>query len=258
MMANTVETIYALWLREVKRYLKSKSRVIGSGGQPLIWLAIFGVGLGSVFKLAGGISYITYIGPGVMGMTLLFTSIFAGVNVIWDKQFGFLKEIMVAPVPRVGIVLGKIAGSSTLAIMNSLIILIVLLIFGIIPIANVTILGLILTLIFMALISFVFVSIGLLIASTINNVEGFQVIVNFLIMPLFFLSGAVFPVTSSAPVWLQGLSAIDPLKYGVTGMRDALLGMGGSSIYLDLVIMFVVAVAFILVADWSFKRMQAK
>jgi ABC-2 type transport system permease protein len=258
MMATTVDTIYALWLREVKRYLKSKSRVIGSGGQPLIWLAIFGVGLGSVFTVAGGVPYLTYIGPGVMGMTLLFSSIFAGVNVIWDRQFGFLKEILVAPVSRVGIVMGKIAGSSTIAVMNSLIILIVITAFGVIPLSDLTFLGVIETLVFMVLVSFVFVSIGLIIASSINNIEGFQVIVNFLIMPLFFLSGAVFPITSKTPIWMQALAAIDPLRYGIDGMRGALLHTAGSTIYLDLVVMVVVAAAFILVADWAFKRMQAK
>ncbi len=257
-MATTIDTIYALWLREIKRYLKSKSRVIGSGGQPLIWLAIFGVGLGSVFKIAGGTSYITFMAPGIIGMTLLFSSIFAGVNVIWDKQFGFLKEILVAPVSRVGIVIGKIAGSASLAMMNASVILIVVTVFGIIPLSSLSVVGIIEAYIFMALISFVFVSIGLLIASSINNIEGFQVIVNFLIMPLFFLSGAVFPIGSTAPIWMQGLADLDPLKYGVDGMRGALIGLGSNPLWIDLVVMIVVAVAFLVIADWSFKRMQAK
>jgi ABC-2 type transport system permease protein len=257
-MATTIDTIYALWLREIKRYLKSKSRVIGSGGQPLIWLAIFGVGLGSVFVVANGTSYITFMAPGIIGMTLLFSSIFAGVNVIWDKQFGFLKEILVAPVSRVGIVIGKIAGSATLALMNASVILVVVTVFGIIPLSSLSVVGVIEAYIFMALISFVFVSIGLLIASSINNVEGFQVIVNFLIMPLFFLSGAIFPIGSTAPIWMQGLADIDPLKYGVDGMRAALIGIGSGSLWLDMAVMIAVAVAFLLIADWSFKRMQAK
>ena len=256
-MANIPDTIYALWLREVKRYLKSKSRVIGSGGQPLIWLALFGVGFGSVFTLAGGSSYITFMAPGIMGMTLLFSSIFAGVNVTWDKQFGFLKEILVAPVSRAGIVMGKIAGSSTIAIINALIILVIVTAFGVLPLSGITVLGLVATIIFMALISFVFVSVGLLIASMINNIEGFQVIVNFLVMPLFFLSGAIFPIGSTTPLWMRAIATIDPLKYGVDGMRMALLGGGGNVIYMDMGIMLVVAAAFILVADWAFKRMQA-
>jgi ABC-2 type transport system permease protein len=257
-MANTLDTIYALWLREIKRYLKSKSRVIGSGGQPLIWLALFGVGFGAVFKVAGGISYITFMAPGIMGMTILFTSIFAGVAVIWDKQFGFLKEILVAPVPRVGIVMGKMAGSSTIAILNALVILVIVTAFGVLPLADLSVISVVETIIFMALTSFVFVSIGLLIASMINNVEGFQVIVNFLIMPLFFLSGAIFPIGPTTPIWMRAISAIDPLSYGVDGMRGALLGIGTRPIYLDMGIMIVVAVAFILVADKAFQRMQAK
>lgn len=258
MMATTIDTIYALWLREIKRYLKSKSRVIGSGGQPLIWLALFGVGFGSVFTLAGGTSYITFMAPGIMGMTLLFSSIFAGVAVIWDKQFGFLKEILVAPVSRVGIVLGKIAGSSTIAILNTIIVLIIIVAFGVLPLGQLSGFSVAIALLFMALISFVFVSMGLLIASMVNNVEGYQVIINFLIMPLFFLSGAIFPITDKAPIWMQAISAIDPLRYGVDGMRSALLGTGGGLIYWDLLVMIVVAAGFILVADWAFKRMQAK
>jgi len=258
MMANLVDTIYALWLREIKRYLKSKSRIVGSGGQPLIWLALFGVGFGSLFKLTGGVSYITFMAPGIMGMTLLFTSVYAGISVIWDRQFGFLKEILVAPVSRVGIVLGKIAGSSTIAVLNTLVILVIMVVFGVLPLSSFSVFSLPVLLVFMVLISFVFVSIGLLVAAIINNMESYGLIVNFLNMPLFFLSGAVFPITSSTPLWMQAISAIDPLRYGVDGMRGALLGIGGNPIYLDMAIMLVVAVAFILVADWAFKRMQAK
>jgi ABC-2 type transport system permease protein len=161
-------------------------------------------------------------------------------------------------VSRVGIVIGKIAGSASLAMMNASVILVVVIIFGVIPISSLSVLGIIETYVFMALISVIFISIGLLIASFINNVEGFQVIVNFLIMPLFFLSGAIFPIGSTAPIWMQGLAAIDPLKYGVDGMRGALIGVHTNSIYLDMAVMLIVAVAFILVADWSFKKMQAK
>ncbi|MGA7673572.1 MAG: ABC transporter permease, partial [Rhizomicrobium sp.] len=115
-MTNLIETIYTVWLRETIRFLKSKSRIVGSGGQPFIWLAIAGVGFSSAFVLSGGVSYLTFMAPGIIGMTLLFSSIFSGVNVIWDRQFGFLKEMLIAPVSRVGIVLGKIAGSATVSL----------------------------------------------------------------------------------------------------------------------------------------------
>lgn len=257
-MANLPDTIYALWLREIKRYLKSRSRVIGSGGQPLIWLALFGVGFGAVFTLANGTSYITFMAPGIMAMTVLFTSIFAGVNVIWDRQFGFMKEILVAPVSRFGIVMGKLAGSSTIALLNALIILIIVTAFGILPLAQLTVAGILVTIVFMALTSFVFISLGLLIASMINNIEGFQVIVNFLVMPMFFLSGAIFPIGSATPLWMQIISAIDPLTYGVAGMRAALLGINAGAIYMDMGIMLVLSAVFIIIADWAFSRMQAQ
>ena len=127
-MANTIDTIYTMWLREITRFLKSKSRILGTGGQPLIWLAIVGVGFGSAIgALAGGVSYITFMAPGIIGMTILFSSIFAGINVIFDKQFGFMKETLVAPVSRVGIVLGKIAGSATVSLIAAGTVLVVVL-----------------------------------------------------------------------------------------------------------------------------------
>jgi ABC-2 type transport system permease protein len=257
-MANMIDTIYTMWLREIKRYLKSKSRVIGSGGQPLIWLAIFGVGFSSAVAIVGVSNYLTFMAPGIMGMTLLFTSIFSGINVIWDKQFGFLKEILVAPVSRIGIVLGKIAGSTTVALINALFILILVVLFGVITLSSLSVIGVAVAIAFMIMISAVFVGIGLIIGSTINNVEGFQVIVNFLVMPLFFISGALFPITKNAPLWMRLISYIDPLSYGIDGLRGALIGMHSYPIYVDGLVTLAFAVAFILIAQECFKRMQAK
>ena len=204
-MADTLSAIYTIWLRELKRFLKSRSRVLGTGGQPLIWIAIFGVGLGAAFTIPGGPPYITFMAPGIIGMTILFTSLFAGINVIWDKQFGFLKEIMVAPISRVSIVLGKVLGTATIALLSALVILVVVTAVGVIPLHDITVMGFLYAIAFMILISATFVSIGLVIASVINNIEGFQVIVNFLVFPLFFLSGAVFPITT-APTWMKIIS----------------------------------------------------
>ena len=257
-MANMIDTIYTMWLREIKRYLKSKSRVIGSGGQPLIWLAIFGVGFGSVVAIAGVSNYLTFMAPGIMGMTLLFTSIFSGINVVWDKQFGFLKEILVAPVSRLGIVLGKIAGSTTIALINAISILILVVIFGVIQLSSLSVAGVVIAILFMFLISAIFVGIGLIIGSTINNVEGFQVIVNFLVMPLFFISGALFPITSSAPEWMRWISYIDPLSYGIDGLRGALIGVHAYPMYLDAAVTLAFALVFVVIAQECFKKMQAK
>ncbi len=262
-MANILDTIYALWLRELIRFGKSKSRLIGTGGQPLIWLAIIGVGFGAAFA-AGGvtgslgkISYITFIAPGIIGMTILFTSIFAGINVIWDKQFGFLKEILVAPVPRSGIVLGKVAGSATVSLLTALIIFIVVVAVGIIPLSILSVAGVLESVVFMVLIASIFVSIGLIIASYVNSIEGFQVLINFLVLPMFFLSGALFPL-SSAPTWMKGLAAIDPLRYGVDGMRGALVGANALPMYLDFIIVAGIAIGLLVIADITFRRIQGK
>jgi ABC-2 type transport system permease protein len=262
-MANTLDTIYALWLRELIRFTKSKSRLIGTGGQPLIWLAIVGVGFGSAFAVAGitgslgTISYVTFLAPGIIGMTILFTSIFAGINVIWDKQFGFLKEILVAPVSRGSIVLGKIAGSATVSLVTAIIIFIVIVAVGVIPLSLLSWTGILEAIVFMVLIASIFVAIGLIIASYINSIEGFQVLINFLVLPMFFLSGALFPLTN-APDWLKALSYIDPLRYGVDGMRGALVGVHSYPIYIDLIIVFAIAVGLILISDFTFRRIQGK
>lgn len=256
-MASIIETIYTLWLREIIRFTKSKSRLIGTGGQPLIWLAIVGVGFGSAFAFSGGVSYITFMAPGVIGMTILFTSIFAGINVIWDKQFGFLKEILVAPVSRAGIVLGKVSGSATVSLITALIILVVIVAVGIIPLSSLTAIGVLESILFMVLISSIFVSVGLIIATSVNNIEGFQVIINFLVLPLFFLSGALFPLTK-APAWMQFVSSLDPLRYGVDGIRGSLVGINSFPLYIDFIVVLAIAVGLILIADFAFKRMQAK
>ena len=258
-MANLLETVYTLWLREILRFIKSKTRVVGSGGQPLIWLAIIGVGFGSAFTFSagGGPSYITFMAPGIIGMTILFSSLFAGVNVIWDKQFGFLKEILVAPIPRVGIVLGKIAGSTTVALVTAIVILVVVVAVGIIPLGRLSITRVVIALMFMILISAIFVAIGLIIASTINNIEGFNVVINFLVLPLFFLSGALFPMTG-APLWMRALAAINPLFYGVDGMRGSLIGLHVYPLHIDLIAVFAICVLFVTIADIAFRRMQSK
>lgn len=259
-MTNTLEAAYTIWLREMKRFLKSKSRMIGSGGQPLIWLAIIGVGLGSAFALTAGpgIPYLTFISVGVISMTLLFSSIFAGVSVIWDKQFGFLKEILVAPISRLSIVLGKIAGSTTIALMTALIILVLVVVLGILPLSDLSVLGLVEAILLMILVSATFVAMGLIIAALINNIESFQVLINFLVMPMFLLSGALFPISASLPVWLDSLSHIDPLFYATDGMRSALIHFSTYSIWIDASVTVAITVIFVGIAFVLFKRIQAK
>ncbi len=257
-MTNTLDAIYTVWLREMKRFLKSKSRFIGSLGQPFIWLALVGVGLSSAFALSNSSSYLDFMAVGIMGMTILFSSIFSGINVIWDRQFGFLKEILVAPVSRLSIVMGKVLGSATIAVIMAAIVLAVVVVFGIIPLAGLTATGIILAIIFMLLTSVTFVAVGLIIATSVNNIEAFQVLINFLVMPLFFLSGAIFPIVSSTPLWLRAISNVDPLFYAVDGIRGSLTGISAYGLGIDMLVVVVVAVAFVAVSDLMFRRIQGK
>ncbi len=178
--------IYILWLRQLKRYSRSRLRIIASLGQPLLFLLALGFGLGPVFQKAGQGNYIQFLSPGVIAMTVLFTAIFSGIELIWDRQFGFLKETLVAPVPRFCIMLGRTLGGATVAVIQGLIVVIVCLIAGFRP-SHLT--GLPLAIVFMALIAILFTALGTAIASVLADFQGFQLVMNFVVMPIFFLSG---------------------------------------------------------------------
>lgn len=245
---NIIKDIYAVWLREMIRFLRAKSRVISSLAMPFFWLVFIGIGIGSSFSLPGT-SYITFLAPGILGMTLLFTSIFSGVSVIWDRQFGFLKELLVAPISRTSIVLGKVFGGSTVSMVTAFIMLVVMVFAGII---NFSVM-ILLSIVFMSLISMSFVSMGLILASKMKSMEGFQMIMSFLIMPIFFLSGALFPLENT-PGWMQVASYFDPLTYGVDGLRGALIGRGLFPIALDLALLMAITVTFIAIAAHMFNK----
>ncbi len=258
MITESLYDIYTLWLHEIKRFVRSRARMLGSGGQPLLWLAIIGVGLASFVAASGiGINYLEFIAPGIIGMTLLFSALFAGVSVVWERQFGFLREILVAPVKRSSVVVGKTLGGATIALFSGIFVLIVVIVFGVVPLGSLTAYGIASTLFFMALVSACFVGVGLIIAANVGNVEGFQVIMNFLGMPLFFLSGALFPL-DTAPLWLSLLSRIDPLTYAVDGMR-ASLGMAHIyGVWIDAAAVLVSTAIFVGIAALTFKRLQGK
>src|SRR5215212_8921920 len=188
-----VSAIYILWLRELKRYSRSRAQIVASLGQPLLYLLVLGFGLGPVFEKAGQGSYLQFVAPGVIGMSILFTSIFSGIGLLWDRQFGFLKETLVAPVPRLQIMIGRTLGGATIAMVQGTLVLIVCMIAGFRPQSVATIP---LALLFMALIAIVFAALGTAIGSTLKDMQGFQFIMNFLVMPTFFLSGALFPLTN--------------------------------------------------------------
>lgn len=216
-----IRGIYTLWLREVKQYLRDRARIVSSFVQPLLWLVIFGTGLRAFSgNLGDNLTYQQYIFPGIMGQTLLFTSMFMGISVIWDREFGFLKEILVAPVSHLSVFLGKMFGDSTDAVIQGIIVFALGFLLGI----QLNLMIFLEALPVMILITFGLVSVGLTVASFIESLESFGVIQSFINLPLFFLSGAVFPVGSTAPTWLQIASKLDPLTYGVNALRTIVLG----------------------------------
>lgn len=205
----------------MKRYLRSKSRIVGSLGMPIFFLLVLGFGLNSVVSLPGmGQGYIGFIIPGIISMSVLFTSVFSGIQIIWDKQFGFLKETLVAPVSRLEIMLGQTFGGATTSVIQGLIILVLSLFIGL----NITsIAGFLVAFVFMLLIGLSFTAFGIAIASRMEDMHGFQLIMNFVIFPIFGLSGALYPI-DSLPSWMKILTLLDPLTYGVEGIRYGLLG----------------------------------
>lgn len=216
---HEVRAAYAIWLRELIRFVSERARILGALGQPLIYLAIMGTGFGATFRSAAvprGFSYLEFMYPGVLGMTVLFTAIFSAISIIWDREFGFLKEILVAPVARGSIVAGKVAGGATVATLQGVLLLILAPIVGV-HLGLVQIAGVALV---MLLVAASLTSFGLVIASRMQTMEGFQVVMNFLVLPLWLLSGAFFPLRG-LPLWMTVLTRIDPLTYAV----DALRGM---------------------------------
>ena len=215
---SELKKIYGLWYLEILRYWREKSRIISSLIMPLLWLLVFGGGMRGL-QLDSTQNYQTFMFPGILGMTLLFSSVWSGISVIWDREFGFLKEILVAPVSRASIVTGKALGSGTSALIQGAILLPLAFLVGV----HLSLLSAVTILPIMILIAIGLVCIGLLIASIITSMEGFNFIMSLVIMPLFFTSGALFPMTS-APGWLRTFSYVNPLTYGVDALRWATFG----------------------------------
>ncbi len=249
---NLGQTIFTLWLREMKRFQRNRSRLIGSMALPVLFLVILGTGFGGFFRYRDDVSYMEFIGPGIVGMSLLFSSMFGGLSVLWDKQFGFLKEILVAPVSRIGIMAGKTVGTVTTSMLQASIFLAALLIAGLVKF---TVIGVALALVFMFMISAAFVSLGLAFASRMSDPHGFQLVMNFVIMPVFFLSGALYPL-DGVPEWLEILTRLNPLTYGVDGLRFALGGPCQFSPVLNFFMLSVFLAAATLVGAFLFRKVS--
>lgn len=244
--------IYTLWVREVKKYFRSKSRIIGSLGQPILFLVALGFGLGPIFKAAGQGNYIEFLSPGIIAMSILFLAIFSGISVIWDRQFGFLKETLVAPVPRWQIMLGRTLGGATVAIMQGIIVFLISFIVGF----RLQSFGLLLlAFVFMFLIALLFTALGTAIASVLEDMHGFQLIMNFLVMPIFFLSGALFPL-KGLPNILEIIVRFDPLAYGVDGLRGTLGSVAQFGLLNDFLILSAVTAVLIVLGSYLFSKIQ--
>jgi ABC-2 type transport system permease protein len=243
--------IYTLWLREVKKYFRSKSRIIGSLGQPILFLIALGFGLGPVFQKAGEGNYIQFLVPGIISMSILL-AIFSGISVIWDRQFGFLKETLVAPVPRWQIMLGRTLGGATVAILQGFIVFAISFLAGF-KLTNLTALPI--TLVFMALIALIFTALGTAIASVLEDMHGFQLIMNFLVMPVFFLSGALFPL-GNLPKVLNVVVQFNPLSYGVDALRATLGGVSQFGLITDFWVLAIVTAILIFIGSYLFSKIQ--
>ena len=249
--------IYALWYREIKVFLRERSRVISSIINPLLWLLIIGGGLGSAVSF-GGINYQTFIYPGILLQTALFSSIFFGVYIVWDKKIDFMKEVLVAPMRRTSLFVGKIFGGSTDTFLQILILFLIGFVFiniGLMPGLNLNVLSVLVSLVFLLITTIGLVSIGLIIGSQMESPEGFQLIISFLIFPMFFLSGALFPI-SNLPAWLAPFIFVNPVTYAVDGVRGSLLGFSQFNITLDLGVISLFSIVMILIGTYAFKKMK--
>jgi len=247
-----MNAIYILWLRELKKYTRSRAQIVASLGQPMLYLLVLGFGLGPVFQKANGGSYVQFIAPGIIGMSVLFTSIFSGIALFWDRQFGFLKETLVAPVPRIRIMVGRTLGGATVAILQGLLVAVVCLIAGFRP---VSLLLIPVGFLFMIGIAVVFAAMGTALGSGLQDMQAFQLIMNFLVLPIFFLSGALFPL-DNLPKALAIITRLDPLSYGVDGLRAALIGSSHFGIFVDAAVLGVFAVGLLFLGAWQFSKIE--
>ncbi|MEJ2010852.1 MAG: ABC transporter permease [Anaerolineales bacterium] len=219
-VVHDLKAIYTIWLRDVLRFSRDRSRILASLGQPLLFLFVFGGGLSPAMAPLGGghIDFIQFMFPGILAMAVLFTSIFSAVSIVWDREFGFLKEVMVAPVSRVAVALGKVAGGSTVALFQGVLVMVFAPLLGI----KLALDQLVMLIGLMLLLAVVMTSLGILIAARQKTMEGFHTIMNFVMLPMFFLSGAFFPLTG-VPLWMDLLSKVNPVTYGVDPLRQVAL-----------------------------------
>jgi len=247
---------YIIWLRDLKRHFRDRARIFGSLATPIIFIFILGQGLGSSISggipaAGGALDYKTFMFPGILGMTVLFAGVFSAVSIVWDREFGFLKEMLVAPVPSWSIALGKVISGATIASFQGCLMLILA------PFAGVSLSPLMIAKLLptLFLVSFSMTGMGVLVATRLKSMQGFQMIMNFIMMPMFFLSGAMFPL-ANAPAWMDILSKLDPLTYGVDALRSIMLTDVPSrySFTTDIALITLISAVMLTVAISTFSR----
>lgn len=260
-MRHNLKAIYTIWYRDVIRFSRNRARILASLGQPLLFLFVFGAGLSPAMgAMAGGnLKFEQFMFPGILAMAVLFTAIFAAVSIVWDREFGFLKEVMVAPVSRVAVALGKLAGGSTVAMFQGSLVLLFAPLLGI----KLTLDQALILVGLMLLLALVMSALGILVAARQRSMEGFQVIMNFIMLPMFFLSGAFFPL-NGVPIWMEVLARVNPVTYGVDPLRQVALRESLPQAFMDalrlhpiatdVAIMFGFGIAFLVPAVWLFSK----
>ena len=252
-MSHETQALYALWLREVKIFQREKSRVVSAMASPILWILLVGSGFGATTEFKdpryAAFDYQTFMYPGVIAMTILFGTVFFGLYIVWDRKLDVLKEILVAPVSRTTIFAGKVLGGATESVIQGIILLVLgMFLFGVTP------LGALMAMPFILLLAIAFVSVGLFIGSFFESLEGFQVVVSFLVFPLFFLSGALYPL-EGLPTWLMALTRLNPASYAVDGLRGSLLGVHTFPLWVDAGVLIAFAALFLMLGAWAFRRM---
>ena len=246
--------IYILWYRQIIKYFRSSVRLIGSLGQPILFMIAFGFGLNRMYQGSGGQgTYLQFIAPGIMAMSVIFMAFFSGVEVIWDRKFGFLRETLVAPVPRFAIVLGKVLGGSTIAVFQRIVGFLVSLAFGFRP-ENWLMVPF--GFLYLFLIAFFCSALGILIACNMDDGEAFPVIMNFVVMPLYFLSGAFFSVKDS-PDFLKKIISFNPIAYGVDGARGAMMNNGYFGFSTDFAVLVICGLVLLAIGNYFFAKIEA-
>ncbi len=249
--------IYVICVREFIKFFREKSRLLGTLARPILWLFVVGNGMNALIRPRVGFSYLQFIFPGMIGMTILFSSIFSSISIVWDREFGFMKEMLVAPISRLSIVIGKAMSGTFISVAQAVIILVLTPFLGI----QLSIMQFIEVVAVALLVSFCITSLGILIAARLTSFDGFNIIMNFLVMPMLFLSGAMYPVTSMPPA-LRHLTQINPLTYGVDAFKHVLLRnathpLGPEfSLALDIVVVTAVSSTMLTLAALSFRRKE--